>query len=87
MKPTNPSMAGSNVIAAATAITTASDVPTARPWRKLSPISSMPSTETMTVKPANTTARPEVVIASSTAASGEPVRCSASRYRVTMKSA
>ena len=31
----------------------------------------MPSTETITVKPANTTARPEVVIASSTAASGD----------------
>ena len=31
---------------------------------------SMPSSDTITVKPANTTARPEVVIDSSTAASG-----------------
>ena len=41
----------------------------------------------MTVKPAKTTARPDVVMASSTEASGLFVRCSASRYRVTMKSA
>ena len=39
----------------------------------------MPSTEIITVSPANTTARPEVAIASSTAASGEPVRCNALR--------
>ncbi len=48
---------------------------------------SIPSTEIMTVNPAKTTARPEVAIASITAASGDPVRWSAVRYRVTMKRA
>ena len=75
------------MIAASTATAAASDVPTARPCRKLRPIRSIPSTEIMTVNPAKTTARPDVAIASITAASGDPVRCSAVRYRVTMKSA
>ena len=47
----------------------------------------MPRIDTMTVQPAKVTARPAVVIASTTAASGERSRPSASRYRVTMKRA
>ena len=38
-------------MAASTATAAASDVPTARPCRKLKPIRSIPSTEIMTVKP------------------------------------
>ena len=79
VNPTKPRSAGSKVIAANMAMTTASDVPTARPCRKLSPMRIMPSTEIITVKAAKTTARPELFIASMTAASGDRVRWSAVR--------
>ena len=86
-RPTSPSIAGSSVTAATTATSTAVEVPRAKPCRKLRPISSSPSSEIMTVQPANTTARPAVPIASMVAAWGSRPRCSAARYRVTMNRA
>ncbi len=43
--------------------TTAIDVPTATPYRKLTPSAHSPRIATQTVAPANSTARPEVLIA------------------------
>ena len=85
--PAKPSSAGSRVTAASTATATASDDPRANPLRNDRPMSNMPSSEMTTVHPANTTARPAVLIASTTAACGSPRRASASRYRVTMSKA
>ena len=73
-RPATPRRAGSSVTAAITATRTAVDVPSARPWRKLSRISSRPSSEIITVPPANTTARPAVPMASTVAAWGSRPR-------------
>jgi hypothetical protein len=51
------------------------------------PMSSMPSNDTTTVMPANTTARPAVSIAPTAASSNDCPARRFSRYRVTMKSA
>ncbi len=51
------------------------------------PSSSMPSSEMTTVEPAKSTARPAVASEVMTASRGLAPRCSASRWRVTMKSA
>ena len=61
--PKTPSSAGSKVTAASTVKTTVSAEATARPFRKLTPRTRMPSSATHTVLPANRTARPEVSMA------------------------
>ena len=77
--PAKPSSAGSSVSAASTATSTAVDVPIARPWRNDMPISSMPSSEIITVQPAKATARPAVPNASTIAASPSRPRWRAPR--------
>ena len=77
--PTNPSTAGSSVTAAAITNSTASDAPTARPRMNDTPITKSPSSEITTVPPANSTARPLVSIAWTTARCGSTPSCSASR--------
>src|ERR1019366_7098198 len=67
-------MAGSKVSAAAITASTATIVPTARPTRYCWPISSSPSSEMMTVVPANRTARPAVDMARTTASRGASPR-------------
>ena len=59
-RPMTASSAGTNVTAAATAMATVSELATAKPFRNSMPISSRPSSETTTVPPANTIARPLV---------------------------
>ena len=59
-RPEKPSMAGSSVRAAAMTSTTAAMAPTARPRMKGSCRMNSPSSERITVVPANTTDRPEV---------------------------
>ena len=59
----------------------------ATPYRKLTPSANIPSMAMQTISPANRTARPEVSIASTTAASRVSPRASACLYRVTMNSA
>jgi nitroreductase len=56
-------------------------------YKKLMPIMYMPSNETMTVMPANKTARPAVSIATAVASSGDSPERRPSRKRVTIKSA
>ena len=68
-------------------IPTVIDVPTAIPFTKSMPIRNRPRSEITTVHPANTTARPAVSIARTTACSGSRPSLEALRYRVTMKSA
>src|SRR5258708_1292340 len=51
------------------------------------PSRNRPSSDSTTVEPANTTARPDVAIAVTTAASGADPECRAFRYRVTRNSA
>ena len=84
--PISPSSAGTSVTAAlATVATTSADArPT--PLRKLTPSTSSPSSATMTVPPANSTARPDVFIARSQAALGSRPALSALRWRVTTNS-
>ena len=62
-------------------------VPTATPRKVWVLSTSSPSSAITTVVPANSTARPAVSRASTTAASGSRPEASASRKRVTMKSA
>lgn len=49
----------------------------ATPWRKLTPRANMPSIAMHTISPANSTARPLVSIASTTAASRDSPRITA----------
>ena len=49
---------------------TVTEVPTAMPWTKLTPMRNRPRIEITTVQPANSTARPAVSIARTTADSG-----------------
>ena len=67
--PKNPSMAGSSVSDARTVNATAIEVPTATPYRKLTPSANIPSIAMHTIIPANSTARPEVSSDSTTASS------------------
>ena len=77
--PTKPSSAGSRVTAASTVTATTDAAPMPSPLMKASPIASMPSRAMMTVSPANTTARPAVSIAVTTAVSGSWPACRAWR--------
>ena len=86
-RPAKPSMAGSNVKAAAITSTTAAIVPTASPWRNGSCRRKRPSKEMTTVVPANSTARPDVASAVATAWRGSRPSNSPCRYRVTMNRA
>ena len=60
LRPTKPSIAGSSVIAASIVISTASTAPIAMLRMKSRLRKNMPSSEITTVRPAKTTARPEV---------------------------
>ena len=77
--PTQPSSAGSSVNEARTISSTPSAEATATPWTKLSPMSIRPSSEMMTVVPANSTARPLVSIDSTTDSSTSRPRPKPSR--------
>src|SRR5436305_5675537 len=68
--PTKPSTAGRSVTAAATVTATTHAAPIPSPLMNDSRIASMPSNAMITVRPANSTARPEVSIAVVTASSG-----------------
>ena len=87
VRPANPSIAGSSVIDASITMATVTDVPTARPFTKSTPMRNRPRSEITTVMPANTTARPAVSIARTTACSGSSPSSRPCRYRVTMNSA
>lgn len=65
--PAKPNRAGSNVTEATMVTATTLAAPTARPVTKLMFITSMPSSEMTTVVPANTTARPDVSMATTVA--------------------
>ncbi len=80
-------MAGSRVSDATMVTATTVAAPMPRPWMKLTPISSMPSSEITTVSPAKVTARPDVSSEMATDSSTVWPRWSCSRKRVTMKSA
>ena len=68
--PTKPSTAGSSVTAAAITSSTASAAPIESPRMNERPIRNRPNNEITTVPPANSTARPLVSIACTTACSG-----------------
>ena len=67
----NPSNAGSNVIDATIVTATVVAAPTPRPDTNCRPMSSMPNSDTTTVRPAKTTARPAVSIAPTAASSND----------------
>jgi hypothetical protein len=67
--PTQPSRAGSNVSEPSTIISTPIDDATAMPCTKSSPMRNRPINEMITVRPANSTARPLVSIDSAIASS------------------
>ncbi len=73
VRPANPRSAGSRVIEASITTATVTDVPTASPLTKSTPIRNRPRIEMTTVQPANTTARPAVSIARTTARSGSSI--------------
>ena len=86
----SPSMArsaGSNEIAATIMTATPMAMATAKPLTNARPTLMRPRRATITVMPANTTARPEVSMASTMESSTDMPSWSASRKRVTMKSA
>ena len=85
--PANPSSAGRRVTDATMVQATVIEAPMPRPDTNESPMSSIPSSETTTVRPAKITERPAVSIARIVARSGVRPPRSPSRYRVTMKSA
>ncbi len=66
-RPAKPSMAGKRVRAPAITSSTATMVPTAKPWRKGSWSTKSPTSEMTTVVPANRTARPDVASETMTA--------------------
>ncbi len=82
-----PSMAGSRVIAASTVSATVSAAETAIPLRKPMPRISMPSRAITTVRPANSTARPEVFSALATESCTLRPAIRPLRWRFTMNSA
>ena len=85
--PMIPSSAGISVTAAVIVTSTTSAAATATPLRKLMPSTNRPSSATMTVPPANSTARPDVFSARMQAASGSRPAVIALRWRVTTNSA
>ena len=87
LRPVKPSSAGSSVTEAVMTSSTASDTVKAKPFREARPTSRMPSIETMTTRPANTTARPAVAIAPTVARRGSWPSARLLRNRVTMSSA
>lgn len=76
-RPRIASSAGSSVSAAMTVKATVTAAAMATPWRKLTPRANMPSIAMHTISPANSTARPLVSIASTTAASRDSPRITA----------
>ncbi len=80
-------MAGSSVIAAATAVTTVMAAPRPSFVMKSSPITASAEIEIATVRPANTTARPAVATAPAAASSPLSPSWMPCRKRVRMKSA
>ena len=85
--PAKPRKAGSSVSDAKTVSATVTDAVTARPCTKPMPMRSMPSTETTTVAPANSTARPAVSMAMATDSRTVWPAWSCSRWRVMISSA
>ena len=83
LPPMKPSMAGSRVSAASMVMTTPAAAAIPRERLTSRPTTSRPRTETTTVVPANSTARPAVSMAVTTASTGSCPAASASRYRVT----
>ena len=69
-RPAKPRTAGSRVIDATITTATVTEVPTAMPFTKSTPMRNRPSNEMITVQPAKTTARPAVSMARTTACSG-----------------
>ncbi len=69
--PTRPSRAGSRVTEASMVTATVEAAPMPSPEMNLRPMSSMPRSDTTTVRPAKTTARPAVSMARPTESSGE----------------
>ena len=84
--PMIPSSAGISVTAAVIVISTTIAEAIATPLRKLMPSTNRPSSATMTVPPANSTARPDVFSARMQAASGSRPAVIALRCRVTTNS-
>ena len=84
--PIIPSSAGISVTAAVIVISTTIAEATATPLRKLTPSTNRPSSATITVAPANSTARPDVFSARTHAASGSRPALIALRWRVTTNS-
>ena len=86
-RPANPSTAGTSVTEASIVMSTVSEVPMANPRIMSMPMKNMPRKESTTVVPAKSTARPAVLVATTTASRGRRPPASPSRYLVTMKSA
>ena len=84
--PIIPSSAGISVTAAVIVVSTTIADANATPLRKLTPSTSRPSSATITVAPANSTARPDVFSARMHAASGSRPALIALRWRVTTNS-
>ena len=87
LRPAKPRAAGSSVTEAAMTISRVSTTVKANPVIAGCPISSRPSIEMTTVMPANSTARPAVVIAVWVARRGSCPSARLLRNRVTMNSA
>jgi hypothetical protein len=85
--PNIPSSAGISVTAAIIVVSTTIAEAKATPLRKLTLSTISPSSATMTVAPANSTARPDVFSARTHAASGSRPAVIALRWRVTTNSA
>ena len=73
--PTNPSTAGSSVTAASTVTATTAAALIPRPLMNESRMASIPTRAMITVSPANSTARPAVSTAVTTASSGVMPAC------------
>ena len=84
--PNIPSSAGISVTAAVMVVSTTIAEAMATPLRKLTPSTNSPSSATITVAPANRTARPDVFSARTQAASGSRPAVIALRWRVTTNS-
>ena len=87
LRPAKPRTAGRRVTAAVMVTSTARTTVKANPFMAGWPISRMPSIETITVRPANSTARPAVAIAVEVASRGCCPSARLLRNRVTMSRA
>ena len=85
--PARPSSAGSSVIEVIMVTSTVTATPIPMPVTQPIPMISSPRSDTTTVTPAKSTARPAVSIAATVASRGERPAWRPSRYRVTMNSA